>query len=177
MQSTRLLTIAISALLAACGGADAQSPVAEAEDPTETSVATSAPEPTPSAEPSTEAAAPLVPSSDGQVSFTMWDYGFELDHSGSEVSGVTFAIDNTGNHSHEVAVYRTELVGEDLPLDGAGDVDETSTDLAVVDRLGDIEWQSSQTWTLELEPGNYVLVCNLPAHYRRGMWVEFDVTG
>lgn len=176
MRGARLLIIGSTAVLTACGGAQAEPP-APTFSPTEAAVATTAPEPTPTSEPSTEAAAPLVPSADGQVAFKMWDYGFELDHSGSDVPGVTFAIDNTGNHSHEVAVYRTELLGEDLPLDGAGDVDETSADLAVVDRLGDIEWQSSQTWTLELEPGNYVLVCNLPAHYRRGMWVEFDVTG
>jgi uncharacterized cupredoxin-like copper-binding protein len=170
--------VGLAALLAACGGAQAQSPVPAAASPTEAPVATTAAEPTPTSEPSTEAAAPLVPSADGQVAFTMWEYGFELDHSGSEVGEVTFSIDNTaGDFSHEVVVYQTDLAGDDLPLDGKGNVDETSADLTVVDRLDRIEYQSAQSWTVELEPGDYVLVCNLPAHYRRGMSVEFDVVG
>lgn len=177
MQRTRLVMVGFTALLAACGGAQAQSPATESAPPTEASQTPTA-DPSPTLEPSTEAAAPLVPSVDGQVAFAMWEYGFELDHSGSEVSGVTFAIDNTaGDFSHEVVVFRTDLAGDDLPLDGKGNVDETSADLTVVDRLDRIEYQSAQSWAVELEPGEYVLVCNLPAHYRRGMWVEFDVAG
>lgn len=177
MRGARLLIIGSTAVLTACGGAQAQSP-APAASPTEAAVATTAPEPTPTSEPSTEAAAPLVPSADGQVAFRMWDYGFELDHSGSEVGAVTFAVDNTaGNSSHEVVILRTDLAADDLPLDGKGNVDEASADLTVVDRLDRVEFQSSQSWSVELDPGDYVLVCNLPAHYRRGMSVEFDVTG
>jgi hypothetical protein len=176
MQRTRLMMIGFTAVLVACGGAQGESPTTEAEPPTEASQAPTA-DPTPTLEPSTEAEVPLEPSADGQVAFAMWDYGFGLDHSGSEVTGVTFAIDNPSNHSHEVAVYRTDLAGDDLPLDGKGNVDETSTDLTVVDRLEGIQFQSAQSWTVELEPGDYVLACNLPAHYRRGMWAEFDVSG
>lgn len=175
MQGMRLMMIGFTAVLAACGSAQqAQPPSIESVPPTEASHTPTA-DPSPTDEPSTEAA-PLEPSADGQVAFAMWDFGFELDHSGSEVSEVTFAIDNPSDHSHEVAVYRTDLAGDDLPLDGEGNVDETSTDLTVVDRLEGIQFQSTQSWTVELEPGDYVLVCNLPAHYRRGMWVEFDVT-
>ena len=29
---------------------------------------------------------------------------------------------------------------------------------------------------LELDPGNYVLMCNLPGHYEAGMFAAFTVT-
>ena len=31
--------------------------------------------------------------------------------------------------------------------------------------------------TLDLRPGHYELVCNLPGHYAAGMFAELDVTG
>ena len=31
------------------------------------------------------------------------------------------------------------------------------------------------TLTVELEPGHYVIVCNLPVHYSKGMRADFDV--
>lgn len=175
MRLSRTILIGSLAFATACGGAEAQPPVQPT--PTEAETVTAAPtEPEPTEVETTEA--PLVPSTDGQVVLAMWEYGFELDHSGSEVSAVTFTIDNTtGKFSHEVALYRTGLAGDDLPLDDKGDVDETSADLTVVDRFDRIEYQATESWSLELEPGEYVLVCNLPAHYRRGMWAEFDVAG
>ena len=30
--------------------------------------------------------------------------------------------------------------------------------------------------TVDLEPGHYVLFCNLPGHYRLGMRSDFEVT-
>lgn len=174
MRLSRTILIGSLAFATACGGAEAQPPVQPT--PTESETVTAVPtEPEPTEEATTEA--PLVPSTDGNVDLVMRDYWFELSHSGSELATVTFAIDNQGKVSHEVIVVRTDLPSDELPLDAKSNVDEEAEGLEVVERLEGVEYQSSQVWSVDLEPGRYVLVCNLPAHYRRGMSVEFDVSG
>jgi uncharacterized cupredoxin-like copper-binding protein len=44
-----------------------------------------------------------------------------------------------------------------------------------VDELGGIKVGTSKDLTTTLEPGHYVIVCNLPMHYRSGMRTPFTV--
>ena len=39
-----------------------------------------------------------------------------------------------------------------------------------------MEPDSTKALTLDLAPGHYAFVCNLPAHYGLGMHVDFTVT-
>lgn len=50
--------------------------------------------------------------------------------------------------------------------DKAGDKGEVS----------ELEPGKSGSLTLNLDPGAYLLYCNVPGHYAAGMWVEFTVT-
>src|SRR5207244_10652146 len=40
---------------------------------------------------------------------------------------------------------------------------------------GDLDPTQKTTFTLDLVPGNYVLICNQPAHYLLGMHIAFTV--
>ena len=44
-----------------------------------------------------------------------------------------------------------------------------------VGEIGEIKPGTTGTVTLDLAPGQYVLVCNLPKHYAQGMRVAFTV--
>ena len=88
---------------------------------------------------------------------------------------VTFNVTNIGESTHEFLVVRTDLAADKLPVDGNA-VDETSPDIDIVDEIEDIEPGQTMSLSITLEAGDYVLICNLPAHYQSGMYLAFEVT-
>jgi uncharacterized cupredoxin-like copper-binding protein len=92
----------------------------------------------------------------------------------------TFAVSNDGKTEHEFVVFRTDLSSSALPIDKDQNVDEESSLLTGVADSGS-SLKPGQTrgvpTTTNLQPGHYVAVCNLPAHYRLGMSTDFTVSG
>jgi uncharacterized cupredoxin-like copper-binding protein len=91
----------------------------------------------------------------------------------------TFAYTNEGSVAHEVLLFRTDQPGNALPLRADGDVDEESPLLhSVVDSGSPTAPGASESVPTKapLTPGHYVAVCNLPGHYRLGMWLNVTVT-
>jgi len=73
-----------------------------------------------------------------------------------------------------IVMYLAEP-GKPLPyIDAESRVDE--------DKAGDngevseLDPGVSGALTVALQPGKYVLICNVPGHYSAGMWTEFEVT-
>jgi uncharacterized cupredoxin-like copper-binding protein len=90
----------------------------------------------------------------------------------------TFAYTNKGSTPHELLVFRTDLSGNALPVKTDGSVDEESPVLhKVADSGNETSPGASQSVraTEALAPGHYVAVCNLPGHYRQGMWLDVTV--
>ena len=90
----------------------------------------------------------------------------------------TFAYTNKGSIPHELLVFRTDLPGNALPVKADGSVDEESPVLHKVVDSGDQTSpgvSQSVRATEALAPGHYVAVCNLPGHYRQGMWLDVTV--
>lgn len=97
---------------------------------------------------------------------------------------VTFEITNDGpNDVHEFVVVRTDLAPEALPTDADGAVLENGEGMEVIDEVEDLAVGASETLALTLEPGSYVLICNIveeeggetEAHYALGMRSAFTV--
>jgi uncharacterized cupredoxin-like copper-binding protein len=82
---------------------------------------------------------------------------------------VKFSVRNAGTVPHELVVLRTSKGAGSLlkgaRADEAGNVGET----------GDLAPGKSKTIALNLKPGHYALICNLPGHYRAGQHVDFKV--
>lgn len=81
---------------------------------------------------------------------------------------VTFTVENTGTIKHELVVLKTDGV----PLTATkGKVSEKAS-------AGEVEVEEGKTEsvTLDLEAGQYELVCNIKEHYELGMHVPFTVT-
>jgi uncharacterized cupredoxin-like copper-binding protein len=58
-------------------------------------------------------------------------------------------------------------------------VDEEGTGVEAIDEKEDIPVNSSTSLTVNLVPGKYVLICNIPddgGHYSQGMNVDFTVS-
>lgn len=90
----------------------------------------------------------------------------------------TFAYTNDGSVPHELLLFRTDLPANVLPLRSDGTVDEESSLLRNVADSGNATapngYESVPTKE-SLAPGHYVALCNLPAHYHLGMWLNVTV--
>lgn len=84
---------------------------------------------------------------------------------------VEFTISNTGRRTHEFKVIQTARAPDRLPLEG-----RRASEAGKVAELPPIQPGRRSVLLLRLAPGSYVLLCNLPGHYRRGMAAGFAVT-
>ncbi|MDQ4489205.1 sulfocyanin-like copper-binding protein [Sinomonas sp. ASV486] len=89
---------------------------------------------------------------------------------------VSFAVTNAGSVPHELVILPlpagqvpgTRSVGADGRVDETGSVGEASASCA--EGAGEGILPGASSWvTVELKPGTYELVCNLPGHYWAGM--------
>jgi uncharacterized cupredoxin-like copper-binding protein len=95
---------------------------------------------------------------------------------------VTFSITNDGpDDIHEFVVIATDLDPGALPTDETGTVDENGEGIEVIDEIEEVPVGETEELTVSLDPGNYVLVCNVysadenEAHYQMGMHTAFTV--
>jgi hypothetical protein len=112
----------------------------------------------------------------GGIGATEVDYSITLDESTAPSGDVTFDISNDAEQTHEFVVFKTDLAADQLPLNEDGDVDEEGEGVTHIDEVEDIEAGATESLTVELDAGNYVVLCNLPGHYKQGMHASFTVS-
>lgn len=108
------------------------------------------------------------------ISLTESDWVVSASPDSVEAGEITFAVTNVGSTLHNLRVIRTDLPPDALPLDSTGlivDEDEVNVVAEAIDLFPD---ESTET-VATLEPGNYVLICNIAGHYDAGMSVGFTV--
>lgn len=94
---------------------------------------------------------------------------------------VSFQVANDGTIEHEVIVMRTDLDSGALPTDASG----AALESGVVEPAGmhgqdhhglHVAAGESATMSVDLSPGEYALICNLPGHYEAGMHANLTVS-
>jgi uncharacterized cupredoxin-like copper-binding protein len=88
---------------------------------------------------------------------------------------VTFDVNNAGTMTHEMDVLRTDLPAMSIPEGAAGTVNEDSSGVKNVGEVDNLSPGKTESVTVDLQPGRYLLVCNQPGHLRLGMWSELNV--
>jgi uncharacterized cupredoxin-like copper-binding protein len=115
-----------------------------------------------------------------KVGTTLKDFSIALDKTSGKAGEITFSVKNDGPSVHEFVVFQTDLAPDQLPLtkdeNGIDIVDEEGEGITPVDEIEDIAVGSTQELKVTLQAGNYVVICNLPAHYQQGMQTTFSVT-
>ena len=86
---------------------------------------------------------------------------------------VTFTVTNEGVKKHEFVVLQTDANPDKLTVEGDEVVED---DYDSPGEIGDLPAGATDTLTLDLPAGKYVLICNLKGHYRMGMYTPFTVT-
>lgn len=109
----------------------------------------------------------------GTVNATATDTKITLDKSSIKAGTVTFTLKNTGTVTHELVVVKTDVAQDKMAAnpEEAGKVTEDGS----LGESGDVEKGILKSFTLDLTPGNYVLICNEVGHYGMGMHIGFVV--
>lgn len=119
-----------------------------------------------------------------EVTVTLKDFSVHPDTTQAKVGRLTFEAVNEGRSTHELVILRTDLRLTDLPRKEAKGqsglvpeylVDEDDAQIDIVDEIEEFPSGTSQKKTVSLSPGRYVLFCNIPGHYDKGMHASIHI--
>jgi uncharacterized cupredoxin-like copper-binding protein len=111
------------------------------------------------------------------VAVTLKDFSVTPSVTEAPGGAVDFTVTDNGPAEHEFLIFQADMAPDQLPLNAEGRVDEGSDKISkVFDSGANIPVGQTKTFHTALLPGKYVLVCNLPGHYKAGMHTEFTVT-
>jgi caa(3)-type oxidase subunit IV len=134
--------------------------------------------PKPTSQPASEQQAASQPSGpSGAQTITVTETTFKISLSADSVPAgqVTFHVANDATDlPHQLTIIKTDQPAGQLPV-SQGQVDESQVD--VVGKTDTISTSGNADLTLNLSPGHYALVCNVPGHYQAGMYADLTVTG
>lgn len=102
------------------------------------------------------------------------DFTVTLDRDTVPAGTVEFIVRNDGPSLHEIEIFSGADSGDDLVV--VNNVADT-TGLELVDEVENVLVDGITRLTVNLEPGTYLVVCNLPEHFGEGMWTTLTVTG
>jgi hypothetical protein len=132
----------------------------------------------------------------GTVDVTLQEWAVIPAQTSVEAGPVSFNVENTGpDHPHELVVIKTDLAPDALPTTEEGAADEEGGGIEIIGEIEEFPPREAREATFDLEPGNYVLVCNVVAeagehgegeeegehmggmevHYKMGMFTAFTV--
>jgi uncharacterized cupredoxin-like copper-binding protein len=105
------------------------------------------------------------------------------DHATVASGTTSFLATNFGSRSHELVILPlpdSQIVGT-RPIGGDGKIDEAGSLGEASNTCGEGTGQGivpgATSWvTINLTPGRYELVCNLPGHYASGMYSQLSVS-
>ncbi|MCG6888297.1 MAG: cupredoxin domain-containing protein [Gammaproteobacteria bacterium] len=114
------------------------------------------------------------------VNVKLWDQGSTMgistDRSQVKTGKITFAVENDSlSLVHEMLVVRVVSFDDTLPYDEekARLYEDRVADFGEVTEL---EPNQSGELAINLKPGKYLLVCNMPGHYKMKMYSDLVVT-
>jgi uncharacterized cupredoxin-like copper-binding protein len=168
-----IAAVSWSGLLAGCGGDDDTSSTAAATESTEATES----EGTEESDEATEdegSAVTTPPAGGGEtVKIEMGEFYFKPDNVQAGTGVLTIDAPNVGDEPHELVVAKTDDDPAKLPTGSDGSVEEDSLD--VVGEVEEVDGGADGSVTLDLEPGDYAMFCNLPGHYAAGMYGSLTV--
>jgi uncharacterized cupredoxin-like copper-binding protein len=104
------------------------------------------------------------------------DAGMRLSQKSAPAGVVTFKVSNTSKETiHEMVLVYLKNPTKPLPyMDGENRVDEDK--VVTKGEVSELDPGKSGSLTVALQPGRYLLMCNVPGHFESGMWSEFEVS-
>ncbi len=111
-----------------------------------------------------------VSAADGKLTVDATEYAFDPEAITAKPGKLEITLDNKGKIPHELVVLKTEEAAGSLKVSG-GRVSEDAS----IGEVSEIDGGASKSASVDLEPGRYVYVCNIPGHYADGMRGQITV--
>lgn len=103
-----------------------------------------------------------------------WEWEMAASADSAPAGTVTFNAINEGTIPHNLRVAKTDLAPDALPVDeGTIMVDEEQVNVLASSR--DLNVGEAEEMIVALQPGSYVLFCNVAGHYAAGLFTGFTV--
>jgi uncharacterized cupredoxin-like copper-binding protein len=106
------------------------------------------------------------------VNASLGEYFIKLDKSSVPSGSVRFNISNDGKIKHEFVVLKTNIAPGKLPLKNGEANEEIAASPGEVPGIAS---GKKKTLDVVMKPGKYVLLCNLPGHYKAGQYTGISV--
>lgn len=118
------------------------------------------------------AAEPDVDITKGQIRADLREHVITLTSNEVRAGEVTFVVRNRGGQAHDLILLKTDLAADAVPIDPQTQKASEEGRVGGIDLLGP---GRTANLRLTLEPGHYVLICNVPTHYGLDMRTELTV--
>jgi uncharacterized cupredoxin-like copper-binding protein len=165
-----LLSLAIAATAAACGtSASTFSAPASAAAPS-----AAQPSASPTA-PTVVSAAAVAPAPAVAPTISLYEWKV-IAPTTIKAGKSTFTISNFGTAPHELLMFKSDREPSAYPTDAAGNIKEEGAGVKLASDGENIDPAGSQVRTVDLTPGTYLFVCNIPGHFKHGMFTVVTVT-
>jgi len=118
------------------------------------------------------------------VHVTLKDFSVQPNQKTAKAGWITFQAVNAGTSTHELVILRTDLNPANLPRIAEKDnkgtitghiVNEEHAAVEPIDEIEEFPAGTRKEKKVLLDPGRYVLLCNVPEHYDKGMYASFVV--
>ena len=109
------------------------------------------------------------------IEVTLTDASITVEPQTADPGPTTFSVQNDGELLHELAIIRTDLPPDDLPIRDGSWVDEEAPGMELIAELEHSAPGREKELTADLEPGSYVLISNVEGDYQLGMFAELEV--
>ncbi len=116
-------------------------------------------------------AAPARVQAASKVAVILKEWKLTPSSAGIKAGRVTFEVKNAGTIAHEFVVLRTNVHHHLLAGKGA-----EASEKGIKGEISKVSPGQMRTLTLTLAPGTYVLLCNLPGHYKAGQFAALHVS-
>jgi len=155
---------ALALALAGCGGNSAKTET-QAVDTSPSSVET------------TSSTTTSAPAGTTALTITMTDFAFTPKSVTAPAGAVKLTAPNAGKAPHELVLVKFAGDPGTLPTTTDGDANEDAfPESDLPGEIGETEPGASGTLTVTLPAGQYVMLCNVPGHYKAGMYGTLTVT-
>jgi uncharacterized cupredoxin-like copper-binding protein len=155
--------VAVGVVIAGCGGSSTST---AASPPS----STTSPGPKPAGAAAASTSAPTKVTS-GRLAVKTDEFAFAPKSIQASAGKLRVSLRNSGKTVHEFVVLRTSAAPGSLKVGADGRVSEKKS----VGEVSETKAGASKTSSITLTPGQYVFVCNIPGHYKSGMYGRLTV--
>lgn len=122
----------------------------------------------------TSAAAPSAsPGGAGTISLLEWKV---VVASTMKAGPADLTIANQGTIPHELLIFQSDLDPVAYPTDADGNIIEDGGGITLVSDGENVDPAGTQARSVDMTPGKYLFVCNIPTHFKQGMYAVVTVT-